>query len=103
AAAAISSSVVLPRAERTATTRLPCSRAATIRRAARLMRSASATDVPPNFITTVPDMAAQGNRAGGPVLLGPAGDFDGRAQLRRATGRSAADGNKAVRRRGAPD
>ena len=51
----ISSSVVLPRAESTATTRWPCSRAATIRRAARLMRSASATDVPPNFITTVPD------------------------------------------------
>ena len=51
----ISSSVVLPRAESTATTRWPCSRAATIRRAARLMRSASATEVPPNFITTVPD------------------------------------------------
>ena len=53
-AIAISSSVVLPRAESTATTRLPSSRAATIRRAARLMRSASATEVPPNFITTVP-------------------------------------------------
>src|SRR4051812_14411006 len=51
----ISSSVVLPRADSTATTRCPCSRAATIRRAARLMRSASATDVPPNFMTTVPD------------------------------------------------
>ena len=51
----ISSSVVLPRAESTATTRWPCSRADTIRRAARLIRSASATDVPPNFITTVPD------------------------------------------------
>jgi hypothetical protein len=51
----ISSSVVLPRADSTATTLRPCSRAATIRRAARLMRSASATDVPPNFITTVPD------------------------------------------------
>src|SRR4051794_24392571 len=50
----ISSSVVLPRAESTATTRWPLSRAATIRRAARLRRSASATDVPPNFITTVP-------------------------------------------------
>src|ERR1041384_7416075 len=47
--------VALPRAESTATTRCPCSRADTIRRAARLMRSASATDVPPNFITTVPD------------------------------------------------
>ncbi len=52
-AASTSSSVVLPRAERTATTCLPPSRAATIRRAARLMSSASATDVPPNFITTV--------------------------------------------------
>ena len=51
----ISSSVVLPRADSTATTRWPCSRADTIRRAARLIRSASATDVPPNFITMVPD------------------------------------------------
>ena len=50
---AISSSVVLPRADSTATTRLPASRWATIRRAARLIRSASATEVPPNFITTV--------------------------------------------------
>src|ERR1700760_3728237 len=50
---ATSSSVVLPRAESTATTRLPASRAATIRPAARLMRSASATEVPPNFITTI--------------------------------------------------
>src|SRR5436190_13780722 len=48
-----SSSVVLPRAESTATTRLPASLAATIFSAARLTRSASATDVPPNFITTV--------------------------------------------------
>src|SRR5206468_1060940 len=54
-AAAISSSVVLPRAESTATTRWPSSFARTMRAAARLMRSASATDVPPNFITTVPD------------------------------------------------
>ena len=51
----ISSSVVFPRAESTATTRCPCSRADTIRRAARLIRSASATEVPPNFITMVPD------------------------------------------------
>jgi hypothetical protein len=28
-----------------------------MRRAARLIRSASATEVPPNFITTVPDTA----------------------------------------------
>ena len=55
----ISSSVVLPRADSTATTRWPCSRAATIRRAARLMRSASATEVPPNFMTTVPDTRAE--------------------------------------------
>src|SRR5436190_2597573 len=51
-AMSISSSVVLPRADRTATTPWPFSFAVTIRRAARLMRSASATDVPPNFITT---------------------------------------------------
>ena len=52
-AIATSSSVVFPRAERTATTPLPASFAATIRPAARLMRSASATEVPPNFMTTV--------------------------------------------------
>ena len=56
-AMAISSSVVLPRAESTATTRRPASRWATIRRAASLIRSASATDVPPNFMTTVPRAA----------------------------------------------
>ena len=48
-----SSSVVLPRAESTATTLLPASRAATIRRAARLISSGPATEVPPNFITTI--------------------------------------------------
>src|SRR5690242_11960157 len=53
AAMAISSSVVLPRAESTATTRLPCSRWATMRLAACLILSASATEVPPNFITMV--------------------------------------------------
>ena len=52
-AMATSSSVMLPRADSTATTWWPCSRARTIRRAARLSRSASATDVPPNFMTTV--------------------------------------------------
>ena len=52
-AIATSSSVVLPRAESTATTRFPSSAACTIRPAARLMRLASATDVPPNFMTTV--------------------------------------------------
>ncbi len=54
-AIAISSSVVLPRAESTATTRAPASRRSTMRRAARLIRSASATEVPPNFITTISD------------------------------------------------
>ena len=60
-AIAISSSVVLPRAESTATTRLPASFWATMRAAARLRRSASATEVPPNFMTTVPDMTAKGS------------------------------------------
>ncbi len=54
-ACATSSSVVLPRAESTATTRLPASRAATMRPAARLICSAPATEVPPNFITTMSD------------------------------------------------
>src|SRR2546423_5484781 len=49
----IRSSVVFPRADRTATTRLPFWARAAIRSAARLIRSASATEVPPNFITTV--------------------------------------------------
>src|SRR5881275_1177730 len=49
----IRSSVVLPRADRTATTRFPSWARAAIRSAARLIRSASATEVPPNFITTV--------------------------------------------------
>ena len=52
-AMATSSSVVFPRAESTATTRRPPSRAATIRLAARRMSSAPATEVPPNFMTTV--------------------------------------------------
>ena len=52
-AISISSSVVWPRADSTATTRWPASRLPTMRRAARLSRSASATEVPPNFITTV--------------------------------------------------
>ncbi len=46
-------SVVWPRAESTATTRCPLSRAATIRAAARFRSTGSATEVPPNFITTV--------------------------------------------------
>ena len=52
-AASSSRSVVLPRAERTATTLCPASRAATIRLAARLSSSVPATEVPPNFITTM--------------------------------------------------
>ena len=52
-AIAISSSVVLPRADSTATTRLPLAWAATMRAAAWRIFSALATDVPPNFITTV--------------------------------------------------
>ena len=52
-ASAMSRSVSLPRADSTATTSWPASRLATIRCAARLRRSASATDVPPNFMTTV--------------------------------------------------
>ena len=50
-----SSSVVSPIAERTATTRFPASRAATRRCATALIRAVSATEVPPNFMTTVPD------------------------------------------------
>src|SRR5205807_4927792 len=72
-AIAIRSSVVWPRADRTATTRRPRSRWATIRPAARLSRSASATDVPPNFITTVPGMAKKGTgrppRPSSPAVL----------------------------------
>src|SRR4051812_26005887 len=49
----IRSSVVLPRAESTTATRLPPRARAAIRSAARLIRSASATEVPPNFMTTV--------------------------------------------------
>ena len=55
-AASSSRSVVLPRAESTATTCWPCSRAATIRLAARFSSSVPATDVPPNFITTIPSV-----------------------------------------------
>ena len=62
-AIASSSSVVVPRADSTATTSRPASRSTAMRRAARLMRSASATDVPPNFITTVSGMATKGTVA----------------------------------------
>ena len=53
-----SSSVVLPIADSTATTREPPSRAATSRAATFLSLSGSATEVPPNFITTVPRCGA---------------------------------------------
>ena len=59
-ASAISWSVVWPRAESTATTRAPASRLATIFSAAERMRCASATEVPPNFMTTVPGTVEQG-------------------------------------------
>ena len=51
-ASRISSSVVSPIAERTPTTRRPSSRARTSLRATSLIFSVSATEVPPNFITT---------------------------------------------------
>jgi hypothetical protein len=57
-ASAMSRSVSLPRAESTATTRVPWSRLATMRSAARFRRCASATEVPPNFMTTVPGIEA---------------------------------------------
>ena len=57
---AISSSVVLPRALTGRRRRAgPSSRARTMRAAARLMRSASATEVPPNFMTTVPGIGGR--------------------------------------------
>ena len=62
-ARSISSSVVFPIAERTATTRLPDSRAPTIRRPTAFSRSGSATEVPPNFITTVPPLGGRSSRA----------------------------------------
>src|SRR5579871_1570134 len=49
----MSSSVVSPIAERTPTTRSPRSCARTSRRATFLIFSGSATEVPPNFITTM--------------------------------------------------
>ena len=63
-AMAMSSSVVAPRAESTAMTWRPSSLALTMRPAARLSRSASATEVPPNFMTTIP--GTTGNDRGGP-------------------------------------
>ena len=53
-ARSISSSVVSPIAETTTTTSLPARLASTIRWATRLMPSASATEEPPYFCTTMP-------------------------------------------------
>ena len=53
-ARSISSSVVSPIAETTTTTSWPARLASTIRWATRLMPSASATDEPPYFCTTMP-------------------------------------------------
>ena len=58
-----SSSVVSPIAESTATTRLPASRAATRRFATAFSRSTSPTEVPPNFMTTVPARVAVSSEA----------------------------------------
>ena len=65
-ASRISSSVVSPIAERTPTTRWPSSRARTRRRATSLIFSVSATEEPPNFITTRlwPDAAASAATSG---------------------------------------
>src|SRR2546421_2428474 len=60
----IRSSVVLPIADRTPTTRLPLRFASTSRRATAFSFSGSPTDVPPNFITTVPACGAAGSTAG---------------------------------------
>ena len=60
-----SSSVVSPIAESTATTRPPSSFAATIRRATFSSRSGLPTDVPPNFITSVPTRRASSRAMSG--------------------------------------
>jgi len=59
----MSSSVVWPIAESTATTRVPASRAETMRRATAFSRSGPATEVPPNFITIVPTCDGRSPRA----------------------------------------
>ncbi len=57
-ASRIRSSVVSPIAESTPTTRWPRSLAPTRRRATSLIFAVSATELPPNFITTMPAGAA---------------------------------------------
>jgi len=63
-ASRISSSVVLPIAESTATTFAPDSRASTRRSATRFSLSVSPTDVPPNFMTTRPGVRRLAPTAG---------------------------------------
>ena len=60
----ISSSVVLPIADSTATTFEPASRAATSRSATRFSLSVSPTEVPPNFMTTSPGVRRRASTAG---------------------------------------
>ena len=92
-ASARSVSVVLPIAETVATTRRPRRRASTMRRATVRTLSGSATDEPPNFITTVSNAAvtARAPRAGtarAPVgsgfRVGASGRARARAPARRA-------------------
>ena len=61
-ASSSSSSVVCPIAETTPTTLAPRAWASTSRRATRLIRSGSPTEVPPNFMTTVPSRLARPSR-----------------------------------------
>ena len=61
-ARSISPSVVLPIAETVPTTRRPRCFASTSRRATCLILSGSATDEPPNFMTTVSKSTAAGYR-----------------------------------------
>src|SRR4051812_23617141 len=51
-------------AESTATTRLPAACISTSRRATSLIFSGSATEVPPNFITSVPALGSAAARSG---------------------------------------
>ena len=70
-----SSSVVSPIADTTTTRSLPAARSRAIRRATRLMRSASATDEPPNFWTTRGAGMAGAFYRASPVL--PEAPYDG--------------------------
>ena len=59
-----SSSVLSPIAETTTTTSCPACRVSTMRRATRLMPSASATEEPPYFCTTMPTVEVLESRKG---------------------------------------